>query len=144
MQADSRLIHQGSPLTHTRHPSHPLFGHQTAESHCQVAPPLRPLVLRRSEPLFSASAPTPSTSSLEPWPLPRSTAPYSPSYSGWIPWEASTLCPTTPSGSSSLTRPPPRLQPTSHPTYLESPPAGVPTLVGSLSTCKQFSQLASI
>ena len=51
LQADSLLSDSpGKPINSHKTPkSYSLFGHQTAESHCQVAPPLRRLVLCRSE-----------------------------------------------------------------------------------------------
>ena len=51
LQADSLLSDPpGKPINSHKTPkSYSLFGHQTAESHCQVAAPLRRLVLCRSE-----------------------------------------------------------------------------------------------
>ena len=80
------LIHQGSPLTHTRHPSPTHFlGTRLLSLIVKWHLHLDAWFSAGQKPLFSASAPTPSTSSLEPWPLPRSTAPLPPRYPGWIP-----------------------------------------------------------
>jgi len=144
LQADSLLSDSpGKPINSHKTPkSYSLFGHQTAESHCQVAPPLRRLVLCRSE-----------ASVLRFRPPPHPPPPWSP---GLFLRQQHLHPPVTQAGNQGETS----LRILSHhplwflishsplahfsPNLSRVPHLVFPLLVGSPSACKQFSQLASI
>ena len=130
LQADSLLSDPpGKPINSHKTPkSYSLFGHQTAESHCQVASPLRHLVLCRSEASVLCSCPypahllpgAPASSSVN-----STFTPRIPRLESWGRF-LSTLCPTTHSSSPFLTRLHPASKPASHPTS-ETSPVGIST-----------------